>query len=221
MGQPIKHITIVGGGTSGWISACFLAKRFQSRIKSGDLKISLIESQKIGIVGVGESTARPMADLLRYIGINETEFIKRCDATFKLSGWFSNWDVGADGKPVSWVNPFFTQSEIEGHNPGYLFSQYGMHPGGGPIGASYTEAMSVCPAIIKGCRGPRALTKGDYQADVPYSYHMNAIELAKILMERGRELGVEHIYDDVQDVTIDERGFVASLTLARARRPPD
>ena len=213
MGQPIRNITIVGGGTSGWISACFLAKRFAGRIKSGDLKISLIESQKIGIVGVGESTARPMADLMRFIGINESEFIKRCDATFKLSGWFSNWDVDADGQPMSWVNPFFTQSEIEGHNPGYLFSQYGMHPGGGPIGPSYTEAMSVCPALIKGCRGPRALSKGDYQADVPYSYHMNAIELAKILMERGVELGVEHIYDDVQDVTVDERGFVESLTL--------
>lgn len=213
MGQPIRNITIVGGGTSGWLSACFLARRFQARIQSGDLKITLIESQKIGIVGVGESTARPMTDFLRYIGINESEFIKRCDVTFKLSGWFTDWDRDAQNQPVSWVNPFFTQSDIEGFNPGYLFSEFGMHPGGGPVEESYTEAMSVCPAIIRAHKGPRTLGKRDYEADVPYSYHMNAVELAKLLMERGIQLGVQHYYDDVQSVNLSETGFVESLTL--------
>ncbi|GAB5458103.1 MAG: tryptophan 7-halogenase [Henriciella sp.] len=220
MANPIQHVTIVGGGTSGWIAACFLAKRFQKLIKAGKFKVTLIESQKIGIVGVGESTARPMADLLRYIGINESEFIKRCDATFKLSGYFNHWDVNQKGDPVSWVNPFFTQSDIEGFNPGYLFSQFAMHPGGGPINESYTEAMSVCPAIIRAHKGPRALNKSDYQYDVPYSYHMNAVELAKMLMEHGKTLGVEHIYDDVKDVNLDDRGFVRSLTLEERGEVP-
>ncbi|MDJ0919773.1 MAG: tryptophan 7-halogenase [Henriciella sp.] len=213
MGRPIQDVTIVGGGTSGWISACFLARKFQPLIKAGTFRVTLIESEKIGIVGVGESTARPMADLLRFLGINESEFIRRCNVTFKLSGWFKNWNVDSDGEPISWVNPFYTQSDIEGLNPGFLFSQFAMHPGGGPIGEGYTEAMSVCPAIIRANKGPRAIGKGDYQADVPYSYHMNAVELAKMLAERGRELGVNHILDQVTDVNLDERGFVRSLSL--------
>ncbi len=215
MAEPIRNITIVGGGTSGWMAACFLARRFQIRIKSGDLTITLIESDKIPITGVGESTARPMSGLLSYIGINEREFIKRTDATFKLSGWFTNWDVDKDGKPLSWVNPFFTQSDIEGMNPGYLYSKFAMHPGGGPVGDGYTEAMSICPAIIRANRGPKPMGSADYQSEVPYSYHTNAVELAKILMERGRELGVQHIYDDVQEVKLDERGFVSSIELEK------
>ncbi|MEM9225151.1 MAG: tryptophan halogenase family protein [Pseudomonadota bacterium] len=218
MGEPIRDITIVGGGTSGWLSACFLAKRYSGLIASGDLTVTLIESEKIAITGVGESTARPMTDMLRFIGIDEREFIKRCDATFKLSGWFDHWDVDAQGQPVSWVNPFFTQDTIEGLNPGYLYAKYAMHPGGGPVDQSFTEAMSVCPGIIRANRGPKAIGSPDYKFQVPYSYHMNAVELAKMLMEHGRKLGVKHIYDDVKEVCLNEAGFVEVLELEKAGR---
>ncbi len=214
MGKPISKITIVGGGTSGWITACFLARSFGAQVKRGEMMITLIESKKIGIIGVGESTARPITDLLRFIGINEKEFVTRCDATFKLGGWFDGWDNDANGNPISWVNPFFTQSEIEGMNPGYMFARFGMHPGGDHIKEDYSEAMSVCPEVIRAHRGPRPLDGQEFQAFVPYSYHMNAVELAKILMEHGTgNLGVQHIYDDVTDVRMDERGFVKELEL--------
>ncbi len=213
MAAPIRNITIVGGGTSGWISATYLAVLFQEKIQRGEMAITLIESPNIGIIGVGESTARPIADLLRIMGIKESTFIKRCNATFKLSGLFANWDVDENGKSVSWVNPFFSQDELHGVNPGYLFSQYSMHPGGGPIDGSYTDAISVCPAIIRAHKGPRPLNAQDYQSEIPYSYHMDAIELAKMLMERGKELGVKQILDDVENVTLDDRGFVSELTL--------
>ncbi len=220
MAEPIRDITIVGGGTSGWMAACFLAKRFQAGLRTGEMKITLIESERVPITGVGESTARPMAGLLRYIGINESEFIKRTDATFKLSGYFHNWDVDEDGQPMSWVNPFFVQDDIEGMNPGYLYSKFGMHPGGGAIGDSYTDAMSICPAIIRACRGPKPIGSPDYKSEVPYSYHTNAVELAKILMERGRQLGVTHVYDDVEEVRLDDRGFVQELQLERSGTHP-
>ena len=213
MGKPISNITIVGGGTSGWITACFLARIMARRVRSGDLKISLIESRKIGIIGVGESTARPMSDLLNFLGVDEAEFIKRCDVTFKLSGWFHNWDVDDKGEPVSWVNPFFTQSDIEGLNPGYMFAKFAMKPGGGPVDQNYTEAMSVCPAIIRANKGPKKIGQGNFQWEIPYSYHMNAIELAKLLMEHGKKLGVNHIYDDVKEVRLDEKGFIKELQL--------
>ncbi len=215
MAKPISNITIVGGGTSGWLAATYLARLFERRIKTGDLSITVIESPDVGIIGVGESTARPMTDLLRLIGINESEFIKRCNATFKLSGWFANWDIDDAGKPVSWVNPFFSQSEIHGLNPASLFATYGMHRGGGAIDEGYTEAMSVCPDLIRAHKGPRALSDGDYKSEVPYSYHMDAIELAKMLMERGKQLGVKQIIDHVNEVHLDDRGFVSELILRK------
>ena len=213
MAQPIRNITIVGGGTSGWISATYLAVLFQQKIQSGDLSITVIESPDIAIIGVGESTARPMADLLRIIGIKESTFIKRCNATFKLSGLFSNWDVDENGKGVTWINPFFSQDELHGVNPAYLYAQYSMHEGGGPIDYSYTDAISICPGLIRNFKGPRPFNAGDYQSEVPYSYHMDAIELAKILMERGKSLGVKQILDTVEDVKLDEREFITELTL--------
>ena len=213
MGQPVKKITIVGGGTSGWISACYLARYFAQRLARGELSITLIESPDVGIIGVGESTARPMSDLLRIIGIKESEFIKRCDATFKLSGKFVNWDHDENGQPESWINPFFSQSDLHGVNPAYLYANYAMHPGGGPKDEDFTSAISVCPALVDARRGPRKTTMGDYEWDVPYSYHMNAVELAKILMEHGRKLGVTQILDHVEDILLDEKGNVSTLKL--------
>ncbi len=213
MPQPVKDITIVGGGTSGWLAACYLARVFNERMRAGDLAITVIESPDVGIIGVGESTARPMADLLRILRIPEAEFIRRCNATFKLSGWFANWDVDEDGKPVSWVNPFFSQTDIHGVNPAYMFASYAMRPGGGPTKEGFTEAISVCPAIIRAHKGPRKIGGGDYSSEIPYSYHMDAVELAKILQERGKSLGVKQILDHVEEVRLDDRGFVKELAL--------
>lgn len=213
MAEPIRNITIIGGGTSGWLSASYLALLFQPKIRRGEMAITVIESPNIGIIGVGESTARPMSELLRMIGVPEAAFIKRCNATFKLSGLFANWDVDENGKSVTWINPFFSQDELHGVNPAYLFAAYAMHPGGGPIDENFTETMSVCPALIHALKGPRPLSAGDYQSEIPYSYHMDAIELAKILMERGKELGVKQILDNVDSVELDDRGFVRALTL--------
>lgn len=213
MAEPVRNITIVGGGTSGWITACFLARYFHQKIASGALSITLIESPNIGIIGVGESTARPMADLLRLIGIQESEFIKRCNATFKLGGLFVDWDRDENGNGVSWINPFFSQNDLHGVNPAYLYAQYGMKRGGGPVKEDYTEAVSVCPALIRNFKGPRPIGSQDYQSEVPYSYHMDAVELAKMLQEHGKKLGVRQILDNVQEVRLDERGFVKELQL--------
>ncbi len=213
MAKPVKSITIVGGGASGWLTAAYLAGLYRRRVQSGDLALTVIESPDVGIIGVGESTARPMADMLRILQIRESDFIRRCNATFKLSGWFADWDVDEAGKPVSWVNPFFSQSDLHGVNPAYLFASYGMHPGGGPTEEGYTEAISVCPSIIRAHKGPRRIGAGDYKADIPYSYHMDAVKLAEILQERGKELGVRQILDHVEEVKLDDKGFVSELQL--------
>src|SRR5438270_11798564 len=85
-GQPIKRVVIAAGGTAGWIAAFALAKQLGPLIE-----VTLVESDEIGTVGVGESvipTARTFHD---YMGIDEADFVRSTGSTFKLGISFEDW----------------------------------------------------------------------------------------------------------------------------------
>src|SRR5579863_8676611 len=109
--HPIRSIAIVGGGTAGWMAASMLARA----LPGSGCTITVIESPDIGTVGVGEATIPPIIDLLRYLSINEADFVRHTRSTFKLGIKFHDWQrigssywhpFGTFGAPVS-RRPFF------------------------------------------------------------------------------------------------------------------
>ena len=90
MENRIKKVVIAGGGTAGWMAAALLSKTMGKV-----LDITLVESEEIGTVGVGEATIPPLVTYLRLLKMKEQDFMAATQATFKLGISFENWtDVG-------------------------------------------------------------------------------------------------------------------------------
>jgi tryptophan halogenase len=84
--RQIRNIVIVGGGSAGWMAAASL-----SNALTQGCQITLVESDEIGTVGVGEATIPPIKTLNRTMGLDEAEFMRRTQGTFKLGIQFIDW----------------------------------------------------------------------------------------------------------------------------------
>ncbi len=213
MTDQISEITIVGGGTAGWLTAAFLIRYLNFRAdKEKNTKITLIESPNVPTIGVGEATIPSMPDLLRSLGVSEKEFFKRCNASFKLGVRFNNWNHDEHGNSLSFVHPFDgIGTQLGGQNPAYHFHKYG-----GPEGRdNLDDCLSVSVAAIRNRKGPKGLEQGDYEKHINYAYHLDAGFFAEFLRDISVERGVNHILDDVEAVEQDEKGYISNLKLQR------
>ena len=89
---PLKRVVIAGGGTAGWMAAAAIARTLGPLVA-----LTLVESDAIGTIGVGESTIPPLVAYNRLLGINEADFMRATQATFKLGIQFDNWRVPGEG----------------------------------------------------------------------------------------------------------------------------
>jgi len=205
----VDEITIVGGGTAGWLTATFLITALNAQNPDNPLKLNVIVSPDIPSVGVGESTLPIMSSLLELLDINEAEFLLRCNATFKCAGRFVNWDVDPQGNPRTFITPFNSAENINGYHPAYYFKRFGSlisKP-------EYVDNIFPSSAVIDAFKGPRTLDMGQYEGAIGYSYHLDAKLFAEVLQEIAIERGVNFISDDVLEVKQAENGFISSLQL--------
>ena len=89
--ERVKRVLIVGGGTAGWMAASFLSQALGKTIR-----IEVVESDEISTVGVGEATIPPINKFNEALGIDENEFVKATQASFKLGIQFRNWGAQGD-----------------------------------------------------------------------------------------------------------------------------
>jgi tryptophan halogenase len=130
MARPIRNITIVGGGTTGWLAAAVLNHRLQWGYAHPDgVTITLIESPDVPIIGVGEATIPGMRHTLNSIDIDEAEFLARTNATFKLGVKFDSWHKPGGPKRQSYFHPFTGGLQVGGRNPAASLLAYGLPDG--------------------------------------------------------------------------------------------
>jgi tryptophan 7-halogenase len=201
----ISRIVIVGGGTAGWMAAAALSK-----VLGPDYSIRLVESEAIGIIGVGEATVPHLKLYNNLLQFNEIDFVKQTQGTFKLGIQFRDWGRIGD----SYIHGF---GSAIGHPLGLLpFHQYwikALHAGHASQIGDYTLNTVAAP------RGKFMVSASDVPAtsplaDIAYAYHFDAGLYARFLRGYSEQRGVkrsEGIVDRVNQHP--ESGFVQSVTL--------
>jgi len=215
MGEPLRSITIVGGGTAGWLAAAFLNRFCKSKDKKRDLRITLIESPSIPIVGVGEASLPGMVYLLNQLGISESEFFEKTDATFKVAAHFIDWNRDDKGQPIDFLNILNAPDTLDGRQLADYFITFHPSRAAPDAGLAYARTFSPVVEIVRDNLAPRRPGEPDFSGEVGYTYHFDATKLAVFLRDIATSRGVKHILDDVDEVNLDERGFVKSLSLRR------
>jgi tryptophan halogenase len=201
--MAIEHIIIVGGGTSGWMAAAAL-----SRIRAGrPVAITLIESEEIGTVGVGEATIPPFLDFNRLLEIDERDMLSMVQGSFKLGIQFVNWGKIGD----SYIHPFGNYGyQVDGISFHHVWHKYQQSGDKRPIQVFNVETMAAH-------FGRFARTEDYQREDLPpvnYAYHIDAGRYARYLRNYAETRGVVRREGKISDVTLDnENGFVSSVTM--------
>jgi tryptophan halogenase len=206
--QPVKKVTIVGGGTAGWMTAAVLS-RWLSQVE-----IKLVESDEIGTIGVGEATIPHIRNYLALADVDPLKMIRESKASFKLGIQFVDWGApgeryihgfGKIGRDMLWLHPHQLWLAVRERVPGAVqhFDHYSLN----------------CVASLQNKFAfPDARNPHSPLADVDYAYHFDASLLARFLRAECEPRGVERIEGRIVEVIQNpETGFVERVKLNDGR----
>jgi len=204
--RRIRSITIVGGGSAGWMTAASLAGVLSRRCR-----IRLVESEDIGTVGVGEATIPPIKRFNQQLGLEENTFLRETQGTFKLGIEFVNWgrrghryfhpfgQFGADFDRVP-LHQYWLRARAQGNDT--PLDEYSM-----------AWAAARRNRFDRPLRNPRQV-----QSTYDYAYHFDAGAYAAFLRRHAERQGVERIEGRIESVARDgERGHIDHVRLEDGR----
>lgn len=200
--QHLQNVVIVGGGTAGWIAAAAMA-----RLLGPSVQITLIESEAIGTVGVGEATIPQIRRLNGVLGLDESEFVRETNGTFKLGIEFNNWGHIGERYLHTFGDPginlaslhfhqYWLRSRAEGSEAGLW--DYSLHHK-----AAYDQKFGRLDRV-----GNTSMS------GLAYAFHFDAGQYARFLRRHAEASGVTRVEGKVVDVSlVPESGFIASVQL--------
>lgn len=200
--DPIDRIVIVGGGTAGWMTAAALSNQLQA-----NATITLIESEEIGTVGVGEATIPPIRQFNQLLGIDENEFVRACQGSFKLGIEFVNW--GDNGQ--RYFHPFGPFGKafdtVSLHHYWYAAYESGQADPLDDYSMAWVAAKSGKFAPPE--RDPRNIL-----STFDYAYHFDAGLYARFLRAYSEQRSVKRIEGKVSTTSLHpDTGFVNAVIM--------
>ena len=197
----MKRIVVAGGGTAGWMAAAAIA-----RTMGRAAQVTLVESDAIGTVGVGEATIPPLVTYNRLLGINEADFMRATSATFKLGILFDGWRDGGDR--------YFHSFGITGKDHWAAgFQHYWMNGRTRGHDAPYDD---YCLELVAALQGRFAHLPDN---GLNYAYHLDSTRYAAFLRAMAEADGTVRIEGRIAAVDLDgESGDIAALMLESGQR---
>jgi 2-polyprenyl-6-methoxyphenol hydroxylase-like FAD-dependent oxidoreductase len=207
----INTVVILGGGTAGWMTAAYLGKALQ-----GTVHVTVLEAPTIPKIGVGEATVPNLQrSFFDYLGLAEDEWMRECNASFKIAVKFVNWRTPGEGE---------ARSRDLGGRPDHFYHPFGLLPAQDQIPLSHYWSYKMLrgeldepfdyacfkeTAMMDANLAPRF---ADGRPATHYAWHFDASKVADYLRRFATEKqGVEHVADKMTEVVRDERGFITAL----------
>jgi tryptophan 7-halogenase len=212
MQNAIEHLVIAGGGTAGWMTAAAVSRAFAG----SPMKITLVESEEIGTIGVGEATIPTIHAFNQTLGIDQAEFMAACQATFKLGIEFVDWKAVGQ----SYIHPFTAYGR---HHKNIFFHELWLkyaqcaEERGEPI--SIDDYNLCCVAARRGRFehpvGGQPIPVGPLY----YAFHFDAGLYARFLRRYSESRGVTRVEGKIAQVQQhSESGNIQALIMEDGRR---
>jgi len=201
--NSIKNIVIVGGGSAGWMTAAALS----SLVSPNAIQITLIESDQIGTIGVGEATIPDVINFNTMLGISEQDFLRATNGTFKLGIEFVNW--GKLGE--TYFHPFGTHGvDMQGIDFHQFWMRYRASNQDSVIEDFSLSALAAkTHKFAIPSNDPRSVL-----SQLRYAYHFDATAYARFLRDYAEQRGVKRVEGKVVSVGVNgENGFIERVSL--------
>lgn len=198
--KPIKRVVIAGGGTAGWLAASLMKK-----VLGKAVDITLVESEAIGTVGVGEATIPPIRLVNQVLGIDEAQFLHDTKATIKLAIRFENWKTKGESYYHTFGAPGKSMAFCHFHHYWVKARQQGLKDDLWDFDLNYHAAEAGRFAQINA---------KDPVVELPFAYHFDASLYAQYLRKLSENMGVVRKEGKISRVQrFTDSGFIQALHL--------